>query len=313
MSNAASNSKRARRDHAREAAREMREKERKRHLRNRILLQGGVAVAIIAVAVVVVLILVQANRPAGPGPANMASDSILITGVDGEATVTESGALAPTDEPTPISVDNADGSIHIVEYVDWSCPVCATFHESYGEQIEQLVASGDATLEVHPVAILDSNYAPARYSSRAMNAAACVANYEPDSFLAVQDVFYTQQPAEGTAGLANSEIKDLIHQAGVESDDVDSCVDDESFKAWVTASTQRATQDVDVVSPESGRLATPTVFVNGERWPNSGDFMAFAQEAVAAAQSTGTPTPTPTSTETGTPTPEPTETETAKP
>ena len=63
-------SKKARRDQAREHAREMREQERKRKLRNGWIIRGSVGLALIAVAVITILIfnsVRQAEIAAGRG------------------------------------------------------------------------------------------------------------------------------------------------------------------------------------------------------------------------------------------------------
>ena len=60
--------KNQRREQAREQARLAREAEKKREKRNRLFLQGGIALVIIAVLGVVALVLSQSMKPAGPGP-----------------------------------------------------------------------------------------------------------------------------------------------------------------------------------------------------------------------------------------------------
>src|SRR3954451_20756657 len=72
-------SKNQRRDAAREKARQLREEQKKKDRRKRILLQTGIGVALIAIVAIVVVIITSSVRPAGPGPKNMASDGILFT------------------------------------------------------------------------------------------------------------------------------------------------------------------------------------------------------------------------------------------
>ena len=78
-------------------------------------------------------------------------------------------------------------------------------------------------------------------SSRAANAVACVAENEPDSFWDAHATLFANQPDEGTSGLSNSEIIGLFEGAGITSEAVASCINDESFKSWVTAASDRAT------------------------------------------------------------------------
>src|SRR3954447_17884677 len=65
-------SKNQRRDAAREKARQLREEQKKKDRRKRILLQTGIGVALIAIVAIVVVIITSSVRPAGPGPKNMA-------------------------------------------------------------------------------------------------------------------------------------------------------------------------------------------------------------------------------------------------
>merc|ERR1712034_26131 len=102
-------------------------------------------------------------------------------------------------------------------YVDYLCPVCGAFEEANAELIETLVTTGQASIEIHPVSILDRASSGTRYSSRAANAVACVAENEPDSFWDAHATLFANQPDEGTSGLSNSEIIGLFEGAGITS------------------------------------------------------------------------------------------------
>jgi protein-disulfide isomerase len=283
-------SKKARREHAREIARVEREKEKKRRLRNRIFIQGGVVLGVLAVALVGVLIFTSATASTapGPGPANMASDGILFDSVDGAVTPVSTAAIPIDGTPTATVSDATDGIAAVETYVDWTCPICQQFESTYSESITALVAAGTATLEVHPIAILDGSYSGSRYSSRAANAAACVANYEPDLFLDAQTAMYANQGTEGTTGLSNGDIKSILSDAGVTSDKVTTCIDDEEFKSWVADTTERATSNADLADPSTGSFGTPTVVVNGVRWDGTTDILDVIS-AAAAAETAETP------------------------
>jgi protein-disulfide isomerase len=285
--------KKDRREAARETARLEREAEKKRQRRNRVFLQGGIGIAVIALVAIIAVVVVGANQGTGgtAGPRNMASAGILFTGQSGAVTPTKTAAAPASGKLVPTKTSTTAGVANIVTYVDWACPVCKNFEASYAADISSLVASGGATLEVHPIAILDQNYAGSRYSSRAANVAACVANFEPTKFLDAQTAFYDNQPAEGSTGLSNSAMKALLTKAGITNPKIDSCIDKETYKSWVTNVTRTTTTDKSLVDPTSGSFGTPTVYVNGKRWNNSTDFPTFVGESLGG---TGTPTPTPT-------------------
>jgi len=286
--------KKDRREAARETARLERETERKRKRRNKIVLQSGISIAILAVIAIVVAIVVQPSTPGAPGPKNMASSGILFTGKGGVTTATITVAAAANGKPKATKTNTSDGLAHIVTYVDWACPACKSFEATYASQIQQLVANGSATLEVHTISILDRNYLTSRYASRAANAAACIANYQPSKFLGAQTVFYEKQPKEGTSGLTDTQIKALVTDAGISDSSITSCIDSEEFKSWVSTASQVTTSTASLVNTTAGGFSTPTVLVNGKRWDGTGNFLEFAAAAAGITTPSPSPTPTPT-------------------
>ncbi len=298
--------KNQRREAAREAARIEREKQKKRETRNRILIRGGSTFAIVAILAIVAVVIYTSTRPAGPGPANMASDGIVLTGSADGIEVASTDGIPEGGTPTPTDTASLDRDVNIELYIDYLCPFCNQFETTNGEQITQWVESGIASVEVHPIAILDNQSAGTRYSSRAANAAACVAVYDPTRFLDVNAAFYAADGVEeGTSNLTNAQIIDVIRGAGVADDKVDSCVNGETYKGWVTAATARASSNEDL-KDEQGRFGTPRIIVNGAFYTGALDdaqeFSSFVQQAAAAGASdsgtdsdgSATPTPTPT-------------------
>jgi protein-disulfide isomerase len=277
--------KNQRREQARELARKEREKAQRRERLLKILVPVVVAVVLIGAGTGVAVAIASQPKPApisANGPKNMIGDGIVLTGENGKIVAARSAGLKKGQSPSPIPTDSSAGApIHITTYVDWACPVCKSFEETNATYISSLVKSGKAVLQVMPVAIVDRSYQSSRYASRANNAAACVANYDPDSFLTVQKKFYDKQPAEGTTGLTNGQIVALVQQAGLNDDKVTSCINGESFKDWVAAATQRATTDPTLQGTQG--FGTPTVFVNGQQYTSitadNATFKAFVESA----------------------------------
>lgn len=276
-----------RRDAAREQARLAREKQKRQENLRRWLIPTGVTVVVVAIVAVVVLV-VSTSAPApqtAAGPKNMISDGILFTGSGGTITPTATAAIKAKGTPTP-TVQKSDGLAHFVTYVDFACPVCQTFEATNSAQIQQMVAQGKATLEVHPIAILDRSSLGARYSSRANNAAGCVANFAPDSFLAVMGEMYKEQPAEQTTGLTNSQIVKVVHTAGLNNSDVDKCINGETYKSWMAAATQRALSGPLPNTSVASVQGTPTVLVNGQQYSGSfsdaSAFQSFVKQVLAS-------------------------------
>jgi protein-disulfide isomerase len=288
--------KNRRRDAARVKAAALRVEQKKQDRLRQFFLRGGIGVAAIAVVAVVAFVIMTSVRPDGPGPSNMASDGILIG--QGMAVV-ETSALQPDAAPVP-SVPDPTGSIADIRiYVDYLCPLCAEFETTNGEQIAKWVETNGATVEIHPIAILTSKSAGTKYSLRAANSAACVANYAPESFYAFNTVLFENQPEEGTAGLTDDEIKELVVEAGVSSalPAINACIDDTMFSSWVTLATDRALSGPLPNSDVPAVTRAPTVLVNGKQYVGSlsdpKEFASFVLLAAGETYSTSTPTPTP--------------------
>lgn len=261
--------KNERRQHAREVSRQRADAEKRRKRRNKWFLQGGIGLGIIAIAAIITLVVVNVNNaPAvsAAGPKNMATGAIQFTGEGGEVTPVTTKAVTAKGTPSAVPTSNTDGAVAVTEYVDWACPVCKQFEAAYADQILDKVKSGDATLAIQPVSILDRSYQSSRYASRAANAAMCVANYAPDKFLDVQTQFFDNQPTEGTSGLTNAEIAKLVKAGGATGSNVSECLSTEQFKGWVTKSTNLVTADEALQGTQG--FGTPTVVVNGKRLDN---------------------------------------------
>lgn len=293
-----------RREAAREKARILREQQRKRERRNRALIVTGVTVVVALIAAVIIVIVVQNTKPAGPGPANMASDGIVLTaGEDGGIVAVETPALAAGEAPTPTVPDESGEVANIVMYIDYLCPFCGQFEATNSESIRTMVESGAATVEVHPIAILTNKSAGTQYSLRAANAAACVADSSPESFFDFNAILFENQPEEGSTGLTDDELKALAEEVGVSNGStIDTCIDEVQFRSWVQEATNRAlTEPVPNTDPELPSVTgTPTVLVNGQQYGGAledpQEFQAFVLQATSATfnDSGATPTPTPT-------------------
>jgi protein-disulfide isomerase len=294
-------SKNEKREAAREKARLLREEQKKKERRTKVILQGSIILASLAIIAIVALVIVNSIKPQGPGPLNMASDGIQL----GQGAIaTETPALEPGEDPVPNVRDEDAGILDIQMYVDYLCPICGAFEATNGEYISSLMENGKTTVEIHPITILDRLSQGTKYSTRSANAAACVANYSPNQFYAFHNLLFANQPAENSVGLSDDELVDLSTQAEVnEPDDVASCIRGQEFKAWVANSTARAlngpipNSDVDKVT------GTPTVIVNGLKYSGAVDdlasFQAFVIQAAGTTfneNSTPTPTPTPSAT-----------------
>jgi protein-disulfide isomerase len=286
-----------RREDAREKARSIREQQKQLEKRNRLLTFGIIVLGSIAVIGIVVFVIASSIRQPASGPLNMRSDGIVI-GESFEAVQT--GAIRPGQQPVATVHDPDSEAIAIVMYVDYFSPLGAAFEKANGDQITTWLQTGAASLEVHPLAILDRVSQGTKYSSRAANAAACVANYSPNQFYGFHTRLLDAQPEEGSAGLTTEQLIALTIKAQVsESTKVRSCIENQDFLAWVADARDRALTGPIPNSDVAAISSTPTVIVNGHQYEGApNDSVAFSAFIVRAAGATynesSTPTPTPT-------------------
>lgn len=278
--NAADNrpTKNEKRQEAREKARAMRDQQNKRAKRNKVLAQIGWAVGVLGVISVVTVLIISSLRPPGPGPANMQSDGIKIgAGVQGIQTP----ALLPDELPIPSEL-NADGVPAISIFLDYSCPACAQFEAAYAPILRTWLENGTATVEYHPLSFRDAQTAGTRYATRAANAAACVADQDPDAFFDFNTLMFENQPvAPERYELTDQQMVDIAAASGVQNlESLSTCIDDETFSNWVGQATARAmsTGPVPVKNSEIPLVTgTPSVLVNGKQFQPQvhGDLQSF--------------------------------------
>ncbi len=297
--------KNERRAAAREKARTLREEQKKKDRRNKFILQGSLILVTLAIVAAVAVVIYSTIRPAAPGPLNMLSDGIKI-GESFEAVTTP--ALQPSEEPVPSASNSPEDVLDIRIYVDYLCPFCGAFEAANAAQIEKLVGEGAATLEIHPVAILDRLSMGTKYSTRATNSAACVANFSPNNFFDFNALLFANQPAENSTGLSDEELISLAKEAGVSNfTDISSCITDQTFKNWVASATSRFnTNPIPNVVTQPDQKSTPTVYVSGQLYTpvldasgnfDPQDFAAFLVKVLGTSfVESSTPSPSPSET-----------------
>lgn len=285
------------REAARAKARDLREQQVKNDKRRKLFLQGGIGLAIIAIATIFTVTLATSGPKEGPRPANMASDGIVLSGANMAAVLSDAGA--PGADPIASTPTPGSSTVNIVVYEDYLCPACQAFDAANADQLQTLVEAGAATLEIHPIGMLANNSAGTKYSLRSAAAAACVANYSPDTYWKVNQAFYANQPQEGTPGLNDDEIKALIaKQKPTNQSKIDKCIDDKTFMPWASQATDYALSGpMTDAAKQSGAngVGTPTILVNGKVYTGSivdpKEFLAFITQVAGDSSSTTPATP----------------------
>jgi protein-disulfide isomerase len=285
--------KNQRRDAARESAREFRKQQVKSERRRKFLTQGGVALGVLLIAGLVGLSIYTAQPKPVVWPENMATDGIVLT----EGMIAETSA-ALADGALPLTPTEDPNLLNITIYQDYLCPVCGVFDGTNRETLAQLVNSGAAKLSIHPISILNSKSAGTKYSTRAANAAACVATYSPNNFWDFNEAMFANQPAEGGPTLSDDQLAELATGAGVSAPaEIADCIKNRTYEGWVDAETKRALTGPLPNTSETIVTGTPFVIVNGQKYGGSISdptaFLAFVTQIAGASYSANTATPTP--------------------
>lgn len=260
------------RDTARQQALEIRANQEKRAKRSRIIAISGLVAALAVLAVVVTIILGQA----APSAPDLDAEKPL-EGVTAPTTALDNGGIPVGADGIAGSTSGAD-AVTVSVYYDYMCPVCATFEKANAAPLDELMRAGDITVEYHPISILDRLSQGSQFSTRSAQAAAYIADADPENFLAFHEAMFANQPAENTAGLSDDEIAALAVEAGVAQTIADQLsADGGKFTTWVAATTAQGTLD--------GVTGTPTVMINGTKVGADVDVLTRGplEEAIRAA------------------------------
>ena len=254
-------SKADRREAARAEALKLRDEAKRREKRNRMLAIGGLTAAVAVLVVAVILILGQEAKPI----AYRGSEPLDISQVTTPSAANDRGGIpVGTDR---VAGSTVEGDAVVVEVVyDYQCPHCATFEAANHADIASLLESGNVQFIFRPVSFMDYASNGKEFSTRASNAAAVVADRSPEYFLDFHGALFANQPTGN--GLTDDEIADIAREVGVPQETIEEFTttapdsDERVFSRWIAAATE-------LVSDELG-LATPTIIVDGQRFPGEG-------------------------------------------
>ena len=233
----------------------------RRRRKTKRLLVGGGGLIIVGLLVAIVISLVNVAGPGTTGDSTVGTDAVAAP-----TTATAQGAIV---------VGNAGAPVTLEVYLDYMCPFCGQFERANGVELDRMLADNTVSLKLYPLSFLDNASDGTRYSTRAANAVATVADRAPDRIVAFNNVLFARQPAEGGPGLSDEEIGILAGNAGVPAEVVRLFADG-IFEPWVAASTSAVL--------DTGISGTPTVKINGKVFEGDLYTVGPLTRAVAAAK-----------------------------
>lgn len=199
--------------------------------RRNLFIQVGLTAIVVLLGVGLVLYIVMG---ADEKPAAGESKSIRVSS---SKLITKEG----TSEPKAV----------LSLYEDFLCPVCGDFEKQFGPTVNNLIDTGAVAADYYMVSILDRQ--GDGYSTRASNAAYCVADESKDAFRRFHAALYAQQPEEGVGPFPDeARLIEVARQAGA-GGGVPDCIN----KGRYVEMAQGLASATNVNS-------TPTVRINGE-------------------------------------------------
>lgn len=263
--------KKQRREVARQVARERRLAEQRRRRRRRTTMRvvaGVSALVVVAGAALGARAWVHGRNR---GPANMASDGILLSGYQGQVYATRNAAVPQGGTPTANIPSRELGVLDTVLYVDYSDPAAATLWSTAGAALTAGVQAESVSLEIHPIA--PDGSASATAAARAM---ACVAELAPDAALTANDALLT-----GGQDWTPSSAQAALTKAGVTADGLSGCLTSSRFTGWVQEATARAAASVPF---DIGSVTGTTMLMAGTAYTGAPDDKAAFAQALSDAQ-----------------------------
>ncbi|MCV7176474.1 DsbA family protein [Mycolicibacterium sphagni] len=216
--------------------------------RNLVIQLGLTAIVVIfAVALVLYIVMSHDKKTAGGNAQAVRITSSQLIKKDG------------SDEPKAV----------LSLYEDFQCPHCREFEKTFGPTITKLVDSGAVAADYYMVAILNSSFNK-NYSTRAANAAYCVADENKDAFIRFHSALFANQPEEGSgAAPDNNALIETARQAGA-AGSVPACIN-----------SGKHSDMVDGLAAAAKIQATPTIRLNGQDLsPSSPDDLIAKVKAI---------------------------------
>lgn len=203
---------------------------------------------------------------------------VILVVLGGLVVFLNNQATAPGTTPETAGIVNGEtgaisfgeGDTTIDTYVDFMCPICGDFEDAYGAALQDAAANDEITLNVHPISILDQASQGTEYSSRAASSMYCVAAEAPDAALDYFNLLFENQPEERSAGLTDEQLVGFAEQAGAGA--AADCINDGTYMKYAQDQVANTPPD-----PETGRVGTPTVAIDGERISNADIGTRFAE------------------------------------
>ena len=195
---------------------------------------------------------------------NTESDTVAGVSALGPNAVNAQSTDADIDisDVMDMRLGDPEAPVTVIEYASFTCPHCATFHQGPYRQLKaDFIDTGKINF-IYREVYFD------RFGLWASLMARCAG---PDKFFGITDLLYSSQSTWSRAGggdpaMIADELRKIGRLAGMETDTINACLQDEDQIRKMVAWFQTKTGEHNISS-------TPSFVINGETYSN----MAYAE------------------------------------
>lgn len=163
----------------------------------------------------------------GEEPSDVSASEHPLNFAVGGVTFTEDGVLPSESGPVVAAPPETD-ALDVALIFDPMCPHCATFEETSGPALKELVDNGDITLTMYPLAFVSPTA-----SVDSVNAIMAVTTYHPDAAYEFQSQLLAANLASQGSGLNDDELVSLAAEVGADSEEVESIIRNGTYNSFV--------------------------------------------------------------------------------
>ena len=225
----------------------------------------------------IVALAFAAGLAIGRASAPVATSGLVPAGSPG-AGASSSGPTATPDLPSDgPRLGRADATVVIDYWADYQCPFCARFAQTVVPALASRIADGTVALVHRDYAFLGDELVDAAIAVRC---AGREGRYWP-----MHDAVYAAQQGENEGAFARTRLAAVAATVGLDATAFATCMDDRSVLVEVLDDTAAGVR--------AGVVSTPTIDVNGTRFPGVDDVAALIS-TIDAAVAGASPAPMPT-------------------
>ena len=179
----------------------------------------------------------------------------------GDGQVDLAALMTPTDGLPDITLGDPAAPVVIVDYSSMTCPHCARFHTTALPAIRETYIDQGQVYYLFREFPLDARARAASMLARCADGAL---------YHDIVDILFERQREWAAAANPAEALFSLVAQAGYTQESFNACLTNQDLERAIVAGAERGSQEFAVAS-------TPTIFINGARFPGARSVQEYAE------------------------------------